>query len=72
MSDRIPGSSPWNPIKYRGWEIFVDVHPTAFYANGEEVHGFRAMKGVEDFWCETEQGCRMEIDMREVDSKHSR
>jgi hypothetical protein len=27
MNDRIPGSSPYNPIKYRGWEISLTQNP---------------------------------------------
>lgn len=27
MNDRIPGSSPFNPIKYRGFDIFAEEHP---------------------------------------------
>ena len=31
MSDRIPGSSQWNPIKHRDWEIWLAAEgPYAF------------------------------------------
>lgn len=67
MNDRIPGSSPYNAIQYRGWSIYVSDSPLPgesfafvhkdYDGDGDPRHGYAP----------TVDAAKREIDEREND-----
>jgi hypothetical protein len=74
MSDRIPGSSSSNPIRYGDWSIYLNdfsAHPQAWQVGWLYVHD--DFDGADDAndgrcgACASVDACKAEIDDREAD-----